>query len=174
MRAPYKGLAGLLLTMSLPACADLSGLRQAFDASCGPACEPSTCSALTVSELFWHLDGFKAQDILNPDQRDQRELTAIMHVGDVKILRVSASSTRTSENCAEKATSVEWTISNSVVARLEPQDGPRARLLVALQPGDTVVTALLAFQDGTPPMTVRPWSFTNIGSGDVTVMRVVP
>jgi hypothetical protein len=168
-------LLELLLVIALLACGtDISGLREAFDAPCGPACVPSTCSALVASEFHWSLNGFRAQDILNPDVRNQPELTAIMHMGDVKTLKVSAGTTRTSEDCSGKATSVEWSVSNPVVARLDITDDPRTRSLVALQPGDTGVAAILTFQDGTPPIRVLPWSFTNVGSGDISVVRVVP
>jgi hypothetical protein len=57
------------------------------------------------------LSGFGPQDILNPDVRNQREVTAIMHVGDVKPLKVKAATTVTSEDCSGKATSVEGSFS---------------------------------------------------------------
>jgi hypothetical protein len=60
------------------------------------------------------------------------------------------------------------------VAQLDFTGNPRTASLVALQPGDTVVAAILHFQDGTPPLRVLPWSFTHVGSGNVTVVRVVP
>jgi hypothetical protein len=89
-------------------------------------------------------------------------------------MRIAAGSTATSEDCSSKATSVEWHNSNSVVLRLDPSGDALRRSLVALQPGDTVVAATLTFADGTPPMRVLPWSFTNVGSGEVTVVRVLP
>jgi len=132
------------------------------------------CSEVAASNplLFWRLSGFTERDILNPDVRDQPQLTAIMRAGDVKVLTVRAAGG--TEDCSGKATSVEWSVSNPEVARLDVGQAPRTGSLVALQPGDTGVSALLTFQDGTPPMRVLPWSFTNVGSGDVTVVRVLP
>jgi hypothetical protein len=159
-------------------CVNLTSLKCDLGGT-GPDCPTTTfvplkCSELVASQFSWTLRGFVERDILNPDVRDQRELTAIMHVGDVKALNVSAGTTQTSEDCSAKATSVEWSVSNPVVARLDFTENPRTASLVALQPGDTVVAAILHFQDGTPPMRVLPWSFTNVGSGSVTVVRVVP
>jgi len=148
-----------------------------FGLFCCPTCAAfvaKTCSELRASQFFWNLNGFSSRDILNPDTRNQAELTAIMHVGDATILKVSAGSTDTSEDCSGKATTVDWSASNPVVARLEVQENPRVDQLVAVRPGDTNVSAVLHFEDGTPPMRVLPWSFTNVGSGDITVIRVVP
>jgi hypothetical protein len=139
-----------------------------------PAFVPKTCAELRASQFFWNLNGFASRDILNPDTRDQPELTAIVHVGDAKVLKVSAGSTDTSEDCSGKATTVDWSVSSPVVVRLEVQGNPRVATLVALQPGDTNVSAVLQFEDGTPTMRVLPWSFTNVGSGNITVIRVVP
>ena len=145
----------------------------------GPGCPakpfvPKTCSELSPSQFHWSLGGFTSRDILNPDMRDQPQLTAVMHVGDVKALIVSAGSTDTYEDCSGKAVAVDWLVSNPVVARLEVADSRRAASLTALQPGDTNAAAVLHFEDGTPTMRVLPWSFTNVGSGDITVVRVVP
>jgi hypothetical protein len=162
--------------MLLPACADLSGLRDQFAEPCGPdGCAiVATCSQLNASQLNWTLSGFTSQDILNPDERNQPQLTAIMHVGDDKTLKLRATYFQTTEDCTGKATSIAWSVSNPVVARLDVAEDPRTGSLVALEAGDTDVAATLTFQDGTPPMRVLPWSFTNVGSGDVTVVRVVP
>jgi hypothetical protein len=120
------------------------------------------------------LSGFGPQDILNPDVRNQREVTAIMHVGDVKPLKVKAATTVDVRGLQRKGNFGRVVLFNAVVARLDIAESPRTGSLVALQPGDTVVAAILKFEDGTPPMRVLPWSFTNVGSGDVTVVRVVP
>jgi hypothetical protein len=159
----------------LPACGpDFTG----FMANpCGPGgCQasPRPCADVPTSAFHWSLRGFGPADILDPNLRNQAELTALMHVGDVKRLSLSAASILASENCASKAATVEWMISNRVVARLQGAENPREATLVALQPGDTVVSAMVGFEDGTPPLRVFPWSFTNVGSGDVTVVRVVP
>ena len=121
-------------------CIDLTGLKCDLGGT-GPECPtttyvPKACSELVASQFSWSLRGFLEKDILNPDVRDQRELTAIMHVGFT--------------------------------------ENPRTASLIALQPGDTAVAAILHFQDGTPPLRVLPWSFTHVGSGNVTVVRVVP
>lgn len=168
----------LLPAWLLSGCVNLDPVKCGLGVS-GPSCPatpfvPKTCSELDPSQFHWSIGGFTSRDILNPDARDQAELTAIMHVGDVKAVEVSAGSIYTSEDCSEKAVTVDWFISNPVVARLEVVESRRAASLVALQPGDTNVAAVLQFDDGTPPMRVRPWSFTNVGSGDITVVRVVP
>jgi hypothetical protein len=67
---------------------------------------------------------------------------------------------------------VEWSTTNPGVARLDVAE-TRTASLVALQPGDTVVSALLKFQDA-PPLRIVPWSFTRASSGDITIVRVVP
>lgn len=176
MRVPWNRGPLLLLAMLLPACVDLSGLRDDLANPCGPdGCRITvTCSALVASDplLHWSLRGFTEQDILNPDQRNQPELTAIMRAGDVKVLTVRAAGA--TEDCSEKATSVQWSVLNPGVVRVDVAGTPRTGSLVALEPGDTEVAAILTFNDGTPPMRVLPWSFTNVGSGDVTVVRVVP
>ena len=153
------------------------GPNPQFGLFCCPSCPefvPKTCAELNATQFHWSLRGFSSGDILNPDTRDQPELTAIMHVGDVKALKVSAGTTDTSEDCSDKASSVEWSVSSRRVASLEIEDGGRAARLTTLKPGDTIVAATLHFQDGTPSMRVLPWSFTNVSSGDVTVVRVVP
>jgi hypothetical protein len=164
----------LLLAILLPACGpDFSGFRDSLTIEYPTV----TCSARVASAFQWSLKGFTVKDILNPDTRDQPELTAIMHVGDVRTLKVDAVAIAFStmgEDCSGKATSVEWSAADPAVARLDITEGPRTRSLVALRPGDTVVAATLTFQDGTPPIRALPWSFTNVGSGSITVVRVVP
>jgi hypothetical protein len=153
------------------------GPNPQFGLLCCPTCPafvPKTCSELRASQFHWILSGFTPSDILNPDMRNQPELTAIMHVGVARSLRVAAGTTDTSEDCSSKATQVDWAVSNPAVARLEIQPGSRAASLVAVEPGDTNVSATLQFDDGTPSLHVLPWSFTNVGSGDVSVIRVVP
>jgi hypothetical protein len=160
----------LLLALWMPVgCVDpdLDSLKCGLAPS-SPGCPttpfvPKTCSELRASQFHWSLSGFSAKDILNPDTRDQRELTAIMHVGEAKILKVSAASGDTSEDCSTKATTVEWSLSNRAVARLDFQGTSRAASLVALQPGDANVAAILQFDDGTPSMRILPWSFTGRG-----------
>lgn len=145
----------------------------------GPTC-PTTpyvstpCSQLGASELRWSLSGFASQDILNPDDRNQRELTAILHVMQAKSLRIGASSLKTSEDCSGKATSVKWTVTDPMVLRLDVGQDPHTATLVGLTPGDSGVFAELAFQDGSPPVRALPYAFTNVSSGNVTVVRVVP
>jgi hypothetical protein len=163
----------------LPGCTNLDPLKCDLGVT-APGCPAptpfvwKTCSQLTAAAFHWSIGGFGPQDVLNPDVRNQPTLTVIMHVGDVKALKVSAGSTETNVDCGEKATSVEWSVADPRVARLDVADNPRAASLAALEPGDTVVAATLQFGDGTPPMRVFPWSFTNVGSGDITVVRVVP
>ncbi len=158
-----------LLAACLPACGQVGG--NIF----GPGGLTSPpCAELTAAALSWYLRGFAAADILDPNLRDQRELTAVMHVGDVKRLSVHAPSIGGIVNCPEKAATVEWMVSNGVVARFQPGENFREASLIALQPGDTVVSATVGFADGTPTLQVFPWSFTNVGSGDVIVVRVVP
>ena len=145
----------------------------------GPKCPstpfvPKTCAELSASAFHWSLSGFTAQDILNPDDRSQRELTAIMHVNEVRTLNVSAGSTQTSEDCSSKAVSSEWFSSSPNVVRLTVSQNQRSSLVTARKPGDSSVAAVLQFEDGTPPMRVLPWSFTNVGSGDITIIRVLP
>jgi hypothetical protein len=64
-------------------------------------------------------------------------------------------------------------VSNTVVARLDPDSGLASAVLTGLQPGDTSVSVVLTFQDGTPPIRALPWSFTNVGSGTVVTVRVI-
>ena len=177
MHLQGKRLLTAFLAMSLPACSDLGRLGDIFANPCGPGgCRipQRPCAEFSAAALSWSLRGFEPADILNPDLRNQPELTAVLHVGAVKRLRVSATGLGAAEDCSSKAASVDWLVSNSVVARFEAAENPREASLVALQPGDTVVSATVTFQDGTPPLHVLPWSFTNIGSGTVTVVRVVP
>jgi hypothetical protein len=175
-------LCGLILSLgAFPACVDSGGTgcgpNPQFGLFCCPTCPefvPKTCNELTASELFWTLSGFSAGDILNPDVRNQTELTAVLHVGDSKSLKVSAGSTATSEDCSQKAVAVDWSVSNPAAVRIDIAADSHGASLLALEPGDTVVSAVLQFEDGTPPMRVFPWSFTNVGSGDITNIRVVP
>jgi hypothetical protein len=92
----------------------------------------------------------------------------------VALLCWVGASTDTSEDCSGKAATVDWSVSNPVVVRLDVQGNPRVATLVALRPGDTNVSAVLQFEDGSPATRVLPWSFTNVGSGNITVIRVVP
>jgi hypothetical protein len=151
VRAPWYGRSLLVLGIFLPACG-LDRLRDDLANPCGPdGCQTTvTCSEVAASYplLFWSLSGFTEQDILNPDVRNQPELTAIMHPGDVKVLTVRAAGA--TGDCSGKATSVQWSVSNPVVARLDVAGTPRTASLVALEPGDTEVVAILTFNDGTP------------------------
>lgn len=143
----------------------------------GPECvtpSPLTCSGLVASQLDWFLNGFGPQDILDPDVRNPPILTAVLRVGQVKSLSVKASALFLSEDCSRKATSAQWSVSNPVVARADVGDDLRVASLVALQPGDTDVAAILAFGDGSPPVRALPYAFTNVASGNVTVVRVIP
>jgi hypothetical protein len=136
--------------------------------------EQSTCGGLRASDFFWALNGFEHADILNPDERNQSQLTVVVHVGQRRVLNVSAGSVATSEDCASKATSVEWIVSNAAVARVEVGATSRSATLVALQPGDVSVSAILGFQDGTSPIQALPYAFATFGGAPVTVVRVVP
>jgi hypothetical protein len=169
-------LAMVVLALWMPACADLSGLADDLRNPCGAdgCVTQKTCAEARASEFFWQLAGFQPADILNPDVRNQPTLTAILHVGDIKPLRVSARRTGTAEDCASKAVSVEWTISNPDVLELQPTSDRLISALAALQPGDSAVSANLTFGDGSPAIRIFPWSFTNVGSGDITVIRVLP
>ena len=172
----WTGVSLAALAAGLPSCVDLSGLHDELLNPCGRepcAVVARTCAELSASDLHWSLRGFLETDIVDPDRRDQRELTAIVHVGEVKPLRVSASGA-TAEDCSGKAAGVEWESSDRATARLEVTEDRRSAALVALRPGDVVISAELTFADGTPPMRILPWAFTNVGSGDVTLVRVVP
>jgi hypothetical protein len=169
----HRLLSPLLLLACLPAC-DL-GLKDwgAWDPCANGACI-RTCAQLPASQLQWTLSGFRPADILNPGVRDQPDgLTALVHVGDEKMLALSGRSWMTSEDCNDKVRSVEWTNSNPVVLRLVPSEDGRTAMVVALQPGDAVVAADITFRDDSPPQHVRPWSFTQVGSGWITVVRVL-
>jgi hypothetical protein len=153
----------------LPACIDLSGLafpRIEFD--------PATCAELRASDFFWSLRGFGSEDILNPDVPNQTELTAIMRVGQTKLLELRAATVQTDEDCRSKAVSVEWSSSLRRVIRLDAPGDKLTATLTALRPGDAEIAATLQFEDGTPMLRALPWSFTNVGSGDITVVRIVP
>jgi hypothetical protein len=159
----------VFLALLLPACIDLSGLafpRFEFD--------PATCAELRASDFFWSLRGFGSEDILDPDVRNQTQLTAIMRVGQTKILELRAATVQTQEDCRSKAVSVEWSSSRPRVVRLDFARDRLTATLTALKPGDAEVAATLQFEDGTPMLRALPWSFTNVGSGDITVVRVVP
>jgi hypothetical protein len=171
MHFQRKLLPVALLAACLPACGQDLNL---FGGPGGLRVTSPPCAEITAAALSWYLRGFEAADILDPDLRGPRELTAVMHVGDVKRLYVHAPSIAGLVNCPEKAAAVEWVVSNGVVARFQPGENFREASLVARQPGDTVVSATVGFSDGTPTLQVFPWSFTNIGSGNVTVVRVVP
>jgi hypothetical protein len=170
----------ILACLANAACGGLGGSgcgpNPQFGLLCCPSCPqsvPRACAEIPASQLFWHITGFHSSEILDPD-RFHVELTAILHAGDAKRLEVRASTNETLEDCTGKNTTVEWSVSNAAVARLDVQENPRVALLVTVQPGDTNVSAVLQFADGTPSMRVLPWSSTNVGSGDITVIRVVP
>jgi hypothetical protein len=137
----------------------------------GPAFVPSSCEELVAANFLWSLRGFSEADILNASDRSQRELTAILPVGQSRSLRVSAGSvaTATGSDCSGKAVSIEWVVTNLQVARVEVGADRRQAELVAVSPGETGVHANLTFADGTPPERALPFVFR-----DVTVVRVVP
>ena len=135
---------------------------------------PVTCAELRASDFLWILRGFGPEEILNSDLRNQPELTAVMRVGQTKSLELSAATARTSEDCRSKAVAVEWSSSRPRVVRLDVAKDRLTACLTALKPGDTEVAATLRFADGTPMLRALPWSFTNGGSGHVTIVRVVP
>jgi len=137
----------------------------------GQAFERATCADLLGENFFWFVDGFTDADVLNPSDRTQQKLTAILAVGQSKSLRVHAGSVATvsGSDCSGKAISIEWVLSNPLVARIEVGADPRQALLVAVNPGDTGIAAHLAFNDGSPPIGALPYVFAN-----VTVVRVVP
>jgi len=177
MHFQWKLVPVVLLAAGLPACADLGSLYEDFANPCGAGgCRipQRPCGELAASAFSWSIRGFGPADILDSDLRNQAELTAILHVGDARRLRVSATSLATSEDCSSKAATVDWRTSNPAVVRLETAESPREASLVASRAGDTVVSADIAFEDGTPTLRVLPWSFTNVGSGTITLVRVVP
>ncbi len=133
-----------------------------------------TCAELRASDFFWTLQGFELADILNPDVRNQTQLTVVLRVGQRKVLSVHAGSIDTAEDCSGKAGSVQWVVSNTVVARLPTGPAPRSATLEPLQPGDVSVSAILTFQDGTSPIQALPYAFASFGGAPVTVIRVVP
>jgi hypothetical protein len=133
-----------------------------------------TCAELRASDLIWSLRGFETTDILNPDERNPTQLTVVVRVGQRRALDVKAGGVASSEDCTSKATSVRWIVSNSVVARVEVAATERSVILVAQQPGDVSVSAIVTFQDGTAPIQVLPYALANFGGAPVTVIRVVP
>ena len=171
---PSRGpsVAVVLLAMALQGCGDIIDLDLCGPEGClGP---PRPCAELHPSALLWSLRGFGPSDILDPNLRDQRELTAILQVGQAKRLELRAPGINASEaDCSGLARTVDWRNSNPVVARLTVEPGGRAASLAALQPGDVGIAADVGLHDGTS-IQVLPWSFTNVGSGVVTVIRVVP
>jgi hypothetical protein len=157
--------------MSLPGCPDFGSVPGFADPI---TIVPQPCSAFRASDLIWALRGFEPKDMLNPDDPNPQQLIALLRVGQVKTLHLTAGSVGSSEDCSGKATGVEWSSSNTVVARIEVGSTRASGVLTALQPGDTVVWATLTFQDGTPPMRLQPYAFTNAASGLVAVVRVTP
>jgi hypothetical protein len=113
-------------------------------------------------------------DILNPDVRNQSQLTVVLRVGQLKVLSVHAGAISTSEDCSSKAGSVQWVSSNTVVARLRAGGAPRSATIEPLQPGDVSVSAILTFQDGTSPIQALPYAFASFGGAPVTVVRIIP
>jgi hypothetical protein len=142
----------------------------------GTAFSPAACSDLLAANFDWFLDGLTAADLLDPNDRTLRELTAVLPIGQMKALRVHAGSIATAPNadCSGKASSVEWVVSNPAVARVETGADPRQGVVVGLSPGDTQLYANLTFSDGSPGIRALPFVFTNVGSGIVTVLRIVP
>jgi hypothetical protein len=113
-------------------------------------------------------------DILNPDDRNQTELTALLPVTRAQTLRITGATVWTREDCTSKVASAIWTVTDPSVLRLDVAPDAHSATLVGLSPGDTQVFADLTFNDGSFPMRVLPWSFTHVGSGTITVVRVVP
>ena len=136
--------------------------------------QPRTCAELRASDLIWGVGGFETADILNPDVRNPTQLTAVIRVGQRKMLTLHAGSVGSAEDCSSKASLVQWVSSNSVVARLEVGTTARSAVLEGRQPGDTSVSAVLTFQDGTPAMQVLPYAIASFGGAPVTAVRVVP
>jgi hypothetical protein len=162
------------LILSLPGC-DIGRLRLPTVDVCADGACRRPCEDLTAAQLIWSVTGFSASDILLPDVRDQPGgLTAILHVGNARVLTVRGSSWQTSQDCSAKTRSVQWQNSNPDVLQVVPSDDGRAATFVALQPGDVVVRVQATFLDGSPPLELRMFSFTQVSSGNVSVIRVVP
>lgn len=130
------------------------------------------CAELSSSQFHWTLTGFSSRDVLQPDDPDQ--VTALIRVGESRDLRVFAEAPHylTGEDCSGKALDVAWLQSNPSVAALAVARNPREARLTGLSPGDTVVSAVLRFDDA-PPLTVFPRSSADFGSRPVTRVRIV-
>jgi len=129
------------------------------------------CAELSSSQFHWTLTGFSSSDVLQPDDPDQ--VTALIRVGESREPRVLAEAPYlTGEDCSGKALDVDWLQSNPSVAALAVAGDPREARLTGLHPGDTVITAILRFDDA-PPLTVFPRSSVDVGSRPVTRVRIV-
>jgi hypothetical protein len=165
-----RGLAPVALAL-LAGCGEIGGVPGFGDPI---TLRPRTCAELRASDLIWSIKGFKHGDILNPDVRNQTQLTVVLRVGQFKPLTLTAGSAGSTEDCSGKAASIQWVVSNPVVARLHAGASAQSATLEALQPGDVSVSAILTFQDGTSPMQVLPYAIATFGGAPVTVIRVVP
>jgi hypothetical protein len=119
----------------------------------GPA--PRACSELKASDLTWNIDGFLQSDI--PDAASNPQVViAELAIGQVRSLRITASGPATASDCSAKAERVDWLFSSPVVARVDVAGNRLGGTLVALEPGETALAALVSFGDGSPPREARP------------------
>lgn len=168
-----RGLLALLPLVTLTACGDMFDMD--WDLSLPPA-PVVACADLRASELSWSLLGFNPSDIVDPNNRSATELTAQMWVDqtvDLKLFVAYLKYAETTGDCLAKATAIEWVSTSPEVARLDVAGDSRSARLVGVSPGETRVFAILTFADGTPPLRALPNSSTNVGSGNVTLVRVV-
>jgi hypothetical protein len=142
-RGTRLGLLGLALL--LPACTDLSGLRDDLANPCGSGgCHlpPPTCDQLDA--FVWVVRGFDFGD-LAPGCTGS-ECAVVLKVGDTRQLFIESASV-SGVDCTGSIASVEWSVSLPSVAELEP-NGPTRALLTAIEAGETTLSADLSFSDG--------------------------
>ena len=114
----------------------------------GPGAVP--CSELVASDFTWRIAGLTYEDIID-GALEPADVVALLDVGERISLWISTRSTKTTNDCAAKAESVQLLLSDPSVARVDVGGDRLRATLVGLRPGETALSGHVTFGDGSAP-----------------------